>query len=300
MMSSTVQTIEAGVLSIVYVEHGPASGWPCILGHGFPYDVNAYAEAAPLLAQAGARVIVPYLCGFGPTRFLAAETPRSGEQAALGADLLALMDALRIERAVVGGYDWGGRAACIVAALWPERAAALVSANSYNIQDIARAMEPANPEEEAAFWYQYYFHSERGRRGLTKDRRGIARLLWRMWSPNWAFDDATFDQTAGAFDNPDFVEVVIHSYRHRYGLAPGDPQYALIETALAAQPLIAVPAITIDGDADGVNPGTAHQRGMFAGPHEHQIFKGAGHNLPQERPEQWARAIIDARRMAGG
>jgi pimeloyl-ACP methyl ester carboxylesterase len=299
-MSGTVKTIEAGVLSIAYLEYGPASGWPCILGHGFPYGVHAYAGTAPLLAAAGARVIVPYLRGYGPTRFLSAETPRSGEQAALGADLLALMDALGVERAVLGGYDWGGRAACVVAALLPRRVVALVSGNSYNIQNIARAMEPASPEEEAAFWYQYYFHSERGRRGLTEDRRGIARLLWRMWSRNWAFDDATFERTASAFDNPDFVEVVIHSYRHRYGLAPGDPQYALIETALAAQPLIAVPAITIDGDADGVNPGTAHQRGMFAGPHEHQIFKGAGHNLPQERPEQWARAIIDARRMAGG
>jgi pimeloyl-ACP methyl ester carboxylesterase len=300
MMSSTVQTIEAGVLSIAYVEYGPASGWPCILGHGFPYDVNAYAEAAPLLAEAGARVIVPYLRGFGPTRFLAAETPRSGEQAALGADLLALMDALRIERAAVGGYDWGGRAACIVAALWPERAAALVSANSYNIQDIARAMEPASPEEEAAFWYQYYFHSERGRRGLTKDRRGIACLLWRMWSPTWAFDGATFARTADAFDNPDFVEVVIHSYRHRYGLALGDPRYAEIEAKLAAQPVITVPAITIDGDADGVNPGSADQAAMFSGPHEHRIFAGAGHNLPQERPEEWARAVIDVRRMARG
>jgi pimeloyl-ACP methyl ester carboxylesterase len=299
-MSSTVKTIEADVLSIAYLEYGPASGWPCILGHGFPYDVNAYAEAAPLLAEAGARVIVPYLRGFGPTRFLAAETPRSGEQAALGADLLALMDALRIERAVVGGYDWGGRAACIVAALWPERAAALVSANSYNIQDIARAMDPASPEEEAAFWYQYYFHSERGRRGLTKDRRAITRLLWRMWSPNWAFDEATFERTASAFNNPDFVEVVIHSYRHRYGLAPGDPRYAPIEAKLAAQPVIAVPAITIDGDSDGVNPGTKHHAAKFVATYEHRIFRGAGHNLPQERPEEWAQAVIDARAMARG
>jgi pimeloyl-ACP methyl ester carboxylesterase len=299
-MSSTVKTIEADVLSIAYLEYGPASGWPCILGHGFPYDVNAYAEAAPLLAEADARVIVPYLRGFGPTRFLAAETPRSGEQAALGADLLALMDALRIERAVVGGYDWGGRAACIVAALWPERAAALVSANSYNIQDIARAMEPASPEEEAAFWYQYYFHSERGRRGLTKDRRAITRLLWRMWSPNWAFDEATFERTASAFNNPDFVEVVIHSYRHRYGLAPGDPRYAPIEAKLAAQPVIAVPAITIDGDSDGVNPGTKHHAAKFVATHEHRVFRDAGHNLPQERPEEWAQAVIDARAMARG
>ena len=297
-MSATVKTIDAGVLSIGYVEYGAASGWPCIMGHGFPYDVHAYSGTAPILAQAGARVIVPYLRGYGPTRFLKAETPRSGEQAALGADLRALMDALKIERAVLGGYDWGGRAACVVSALWPQRAEALVSGNSYNIQDIAHAMDPASPAEEAAFWYQYYFHIERGRRGLAKDRRGIARLLWRMWSPTWAFDDATFEHTASAFDNSDFVEVVIHSYRHRYGLVAGDPAYASIEAALAAQPPITVPAITIDGDADGVNPGTAHRGRQFVGLHEHRIFKGAGHNLPQERPEEWARAVIDARNMA--
>ena len=297
-MSATIKAIDAGVLSIAYVEYGPASGWPCILGHGFPYDVHAYADTAPILAEAGARVIVPYLRGFGPTRFLKAETPRSGEQAALGADLLDFMDALGIERATLGGYDWGGRAACIVAALWPERVAALVSGNSYNIQDIARAMEPASPSEEAALWYQYYFHNERGRSGLTKDRRAIARLLWRMWSPTWDFDDATFARTAAAFDNPDFVEVVIHSYRHLYALAAGDPAYAEIEARLAAQPPIAVPAITIDGGVDGVNPGTAHQARMFAGPHEHRVFSRAGHNLPQERPEDWARAVIDARAVA--
>jgi len=293
-----VKTVDAGVLSIGYVEYGTENGWPCIFGHGFPYDVHAYSEAAPILAEAGARVIVPYLRGFGPTRFLKAETPRSGEQAALGADLKALMDALGIERAVLGGYDWGGRAACVVATLRPQRAAALVSGNSYNIQDIARAMEPASAAEEASFWYQYYFHSERGRRGLIKDRRAIARLLWRMWSPTWAFDDAAFDRTASAFDNPDFVEVVIHSYRHRYGLVPGDPAYAAIEAALAAQPPVAVPAITIDGDADGVNPGTGSHAGKFVAAHEHRFFRGAGHNLPQERPEQWARAVIDARAMA--
>jgi pimeloyl-ACP methyl ester carboxylesterase len=295
---AAVHAIKAGPLEIAYLEYGPASGWPCITGHGFPYDVHAYAETAPLLAEAGARVIVPYLRGYGPTRFLEAETLRSGEQAALGADLLALMDALKIERAVLCGYDWGGRAACVVAALHPERAAALVSGNSYNIQNIARAMAPASPAEEASFWYQYYFHSERGRRGLAKDRRAIARLLWRMWSPNWAFDDATFDRTASAFDNPDFVAVVIHSYRHRYGLVAGDPAYASIEMGLAAQPPIAVPAITIDGDADGVNSGTAHHAKRFTGPHQHRVFKGAGHNLPQERPEEWAQSVIDARSMA--
>jgi len=297
-VQATAKTIEAGVLSIAYLEYGPASGWPCIMGHGFPYDVQAYSDAAPILARAGARVIVPYLRGYGPTRFLEAKTPRSGEQAALGSDLLALMDALAIERAVLGGYDWGGRAACVVAALWPERAQALVSGNAYNIQDIARSMEPASPAEEAAFWYQYYFHNERGRRGLEKDRRGITRLLWRMWSPTWTFDGATFDRTAGAFDNPDFVEVVIHSYRHRYGLAAGDEAYAAIEARLAAQPSIAVPAIAIDGDSDGVNPGTAHHARKFIGPHQHRVFSGAGHNLPQERPEEWARAVLDARAMA--
>jgi len=299
-VSATAKTIDAGVLSIAYLEYGPTSGWPCIMGHGFPYDVHAYSETAPMLAEAGALVIVPYLRGYGLTRFLKADTPRSGEQAALGADLLTLMDALKIESAVLGGYNWGGRSACIVSALRPERAVALVSGSSYNIQDIARAMQPATPAEEAAFWYQYYFHSERGRRGLEKDRRGIARLLWRMWSPTWAFEEPTFERTAKAFDNPDFVDVVIHSYRHRYGLVAGDPAYAAIEAALTAQPPIAVPAITIDGDADGVNPGTTHHAKKFVGPHEHRIFRGAGHNLPQERPEDWARAVIDARAMAKG
>ena len=296
----TLKSIKAGVLSIAYEQHGAADGWPCILGHGFPYDPQAYAEAARPLVEAGALLIVPYLRGFGPTRFLSPLTPRSGEQAALGADLLALMDALGAERGVLAGYDWGGRAACVVAALRPRRVVALVSGNSYNIQDIAHAMEPAPPTEEAALWYQYYFHNERGRRGLTKDRRGVARVLWGQWSPTWAFDDATFDRTASAFDNPDFVDVVIHSYRHRYGLVAGDPAYAEIEAALAAQPPIAVPSITIDGDSDGVNPGTAHHAKKYTGPHEHRVFKGTGHNLPQERPRDWARAVIDARAMALG
>lgn len=292
------ETVDAGVLRIAYEEYGSSDGWPCIMGHGFPYDVHAYAEVASLLAEAGARVIVPYLRGYGPTRFLSSNTFRSGEQAALGADMKALMDARGIERAVLGGYDWGGRAACVVAALWPERVEALVSANSYNIQDIARSLEPASAAEEATFWYQYYFHSERGRRGLLANRRDVARQLWRMWSPNWSFDDVTFDRSAEAFDNPDFVEIVIHSYRHRFGLVQGDPAYALIETRLSAQPPIGVPAITIDGDADGVNSGTSHHAGKFGGAHEHRIFRKAGHNLPQERPQEWARAVLDARAMA--
>jgi pimeloyl-ACP methyl ester carboxylesterase/GNAT superfamily N-acetyltransferase len=297
-MTRTANTIRAGVLEIAYEEWGAPDGWPCILGHGFPYDVHAYSEVAPMLADAGARVIVPYLRGFGPTRFLSADTPRSGEQAALGADLLALMDGLGVQTAVVAGYDWGGRAACVVSALQPERVVALISGNSYNIQDIARATEPAPPSEEAALWYQYYFHGERGRRGLAKDRRGIARLLWRMWSPTWRFDEATLDRTAAAFDNPDFVEVVIHSYRHRFGLVAGDPAYAEIEAALAKQPAIVVPVVAIDGDADGVNTGTAHHAARFTGPHAHRVFRGAGHNLPQERPQDFTAAVLDARAMA--
>ncbi len=294
----TIETIDAGVLRIAYEAYGPARGWPCILGHGFPYDVHAYAEVAPLLAEAGARVIVPWLRGFGPTRFLSSDTPRSGEQAALGADCLALMDALGIERAVLGGYDWGGRAACVVSALWPDRVVALVSGNSYNIQNIARAMRPAAPPEEAALWYQYYFHSERGRIGLASDRREIARHLWRMWSPTWAFDEATFERTAEAFYAPDFVDVVIHSYRHRFGLVAGDQAYADTERRLATQPPIRVPAVTIDGEKDGVNFGTSRHARKFLAAHEHRVFADTGHNLPQEQPQNFARAVLDARAMA--
>src|SRR5690606_18771727 len=226
------------------------------------------------------------------------DTPRSGEQAALGADMLALMDALGIERAVLGGYDWGGRAACIVAALWPERVTALVSGNSYNIQNIARSWEPADPAAEAAYWYQWYFGTERGRRGLDANRRELTELLWRMWSPEWDFDDETFARTAPAFDNPDFVEIVIHSYRHRYGLVPGDPAVAHVETRLVAQPPIAVPSVTIDGAADGVAATTQHHARKFTGPHRHRIWPGAGHNLPQERPRDWADAVIEALSLA--
>lgn len=293
------KSVTAGVLEIAYREYGPGDGWPCFMMHGFPYDTEAYAEVAPILAEAGARVIVPWMRGYGPTRFLSDKTPRSGEQAAFGADLLALLDALKVEKAVVGGYDWGGRGACIVSALWPERVAALVSGNSYNIQNIARSLEPAPAAQEAAMWYQYYFHSERGRRGLTENRLDIAKTLWRMWSPHWDFDDATFERSAQSFDNPDFVDVVIHSYRHRYGLVSGDPAVAHIETQLTAQPPITVPAITIDGSGDGVNTGTAHHAKRFTGPHEHRVFEKAGHNLPQERPVAWAQAVLDARSMAG-
>ena len=269
--------------------------------HGFPYDVHAYGDAAPILAESGARVIVPYMRGYGGTSFLSDKTPRSGEQAAFGADLLALMDALEIDRAVIGGYDWGGRGCCVVSALWPERVVALVSGNSYNIQNIARSMEPAPAAAEAAYWYQYYFHSERGRRGLTENRRDLIRHCWSLWSPKWGFDDAIFAQSAAAFDNPDFVDVVIHSYRHRYGLVPGDPAVAYIETQLTAQPPITVPAITIDGDSDGVSlRSTSSHARFFTGPHEHREFHDVGHNIPQERPADWAQAVLDARAMAAG
>jgi pimeloyl-ACP methyl ester carboxylesterase len=297
-MASTLppqKQVNAGVLRIGYVEYGPASGAPVFLMHGFPYDVNAYAEVAPLLADAGCRVVVPYLRGFGPTRFLHQDTPRSGEQAALGADLLALMDALAVPRAVLAGYDWGGRAACVVAALWPERCAGLLSFNSYNIQDIARGLVPDTPENEHRLWYQYYFHSERGRAGLAQDRRAFIRLLWKLWSPTWNFDEATFDRSAGAFDNPDFVDVVIHSYRHRFGLVPGDPAYAQIEQRLAAQPAINVPTITFDGADDGVRPPaapTAHGH-RFTATRSHRVVPGVGHNMPQEVPAVFADAVLE-------
>ena len=287
--------IDAGTLRVAYAESGPADGTPVLLMHGFPYDIHAYAEVAPLLAARGCRVIVPYLRGFGPTRFLSAATPRSGEQAALGVDLLALLDALAIDRAVLAGYDWGGRAACVVAALWPERCAGLVSLNSYNIQNIAKAMVPDTPSNEHSLWYQYYFHSERGRAGLAADRSAFCRLIWKLWSPSWVFDDATFTRSAAAFDNPDFVDVVIQSYRHRFGLVAGDPALLAVEQRLAAQPPITVPSITFDGADDGVRPPAAaaqHAR-LFTGSRSHFVVPGAGHNLPQEKPQVFADAVLE-------
>lgn len=288
-----VRHVRAGVLDIGYVEAGPVDGPAVLLMHGFPYDIHAYAEVAPRLAAAGCRVVVPYLRGYGPTRFISEATPRSGEQAALGADLLALMDALGIARAVLAGYDWGGRAACVVAALWPERCAGLVSFNSYNIQNIARAMAPERAVREHKLWYQYFFHSERGRAALTVDRRDVCGLLWRQWSPTWHFDDATFERSARAFDNPDFVDVVIHSYRHRFGLVAGDPAYAQMERRLAAQPVITVPSITFDGMDDGVRPpaDASVHADRFSGPRSHRLVPGVGHNMPQEAPGAFADAV---------
>jgi len=287
--------VEAGVLKIAYFEAGPADGPVVLLLHGFPYDIHSYVDLAPMLAERGCRVIVPYLRGYGPTRFLSAATPRSGEQAAIGADLMALMDALSVPRAVFAGYDWGGRAACIGAALWPERCIGLVSVNSYQIQDIANALSPARPEREVPLWYQWYFQIERGRAGLAADRRGITRILWRQWSPNWQFDEAMLERTSVAHDNSDYVDVVIHSYRHRYGLADGDPRYADIQRRLAALPPITVPAITLDGDADGVVPATdgSASAAKFSGRRVHRVIPRAGHNLPQEAPEEFAVAVME-------
>ena len=291
--------IDAGALRVAYAGHGDPAGRPVVLLHGFPYDAHAYDAVAPLLAAAGMRVIVPSLRGFGATRFRSDATPRSGQQAALAADLLALIDALKLERPVVAGYDWGGRAACIVAALWPERVRALVSVNGYNVQDIARSAAPAAPDKEYRLWYQYYFHGERGRAGLAANRRELCRLLWSLWSPEWKFTDADFDRSAPAFDNPDFVDVVIHSYRHRFALVAGDPALEPLEQRLAAQPSIAVPTITLDGDADGVSTGGAPRPGQFTGRHEHRVVRGGvGHNLPQEAPAAFAQAVLDLDRTA--
>jgi len=260
--------------------------------HGFPDDVRAYDGVAPALATAGWRVIVPYLRGYGPTRFLDPRTPRSGQQAALGQDLLEFLDALGLERAALAGYDWGGRAACVVAALWPERAACLVSIGGYNIQNIARSGEPAAPDREHRLWYQWYFHTARGHAGLGANRRPLCRLLWELWSPNWHFDDATFERTAASFDNPDFVEVVIQSYRHRFGLAPGDPSLEAIEDRLAAQPPIGVPTIVLHGACDGVSlpESSVGHRYFFTGPYQRRVVPVAGHFLPQEAPA----AVIEA------
>ena len=292
--SPVSKRIRTGVLEVAYEESGPADGTPVILLHGWPYDPRDYDEAAPLLAATGCRVIVPYLRGFGPTRFLSAATLRSGQQAALGSDLKELMDALGIKRAALAGYDWGGRAACVVAALWPERARCLVTGNGYNIQDIPHANNPASAEQEVRYWYQYYFHTERGRAGLTQNRRELIRLGWRLWSPHWHFDDARFERSTTSWDNPDFVDVTIQSYRHRYGNAPGDPAYEEFERRLAAQPAITVPTIAMQGDADGVQPSAlmGGQDRRFAGPFERRTLARVGHNVPQEAPREFADAIL--------
>ena len=295
MRLEPLKYIDAGVLSIAYYETGPADGPVAMLMHGFPYDIHSYVDVAPILAARGLRVIIPYLRGYSPTRFLDVSTLRSGEQAALGSDLISLMDALEIKKAVVAGYDWGGRAACVVAALYPDRVIGLVCVNSYLIQNISKAQEPAHPQDEVPLWYQYYFHQERGRAGLIKYRREIARVLWDQWSPNWKFDDATFERAAVASDNPDYVDVVVHSYRHRFGLVKGDHRYAQIEKQLTSQPLITVPAITLDGSGDGIVPATDGRStaSRFTNKRSHRVIPDVGHNLPQEAPAEFAAAVIE-------
>jgi len=288
--------VRTPVLDIAYEAAGPAGGPPVVLLHGFPDDVRTWDGVVPPLADAGCRVLVPYLRGYGPTRFLDPATPRSGQQAALGKDLLDFLDALGIGRAALAGYDWGGRAACIVAALWPERVSGLVTVNGYNIQDIAASARPASAAAEHRYWYQWYFHTARGVRGLTENRAEICRLLWELWSPNHRFAAGEWEATAASFDNPDFVDVVIQSYRHRYGEAAGDPAYDAIEARLAATPPITVPAIALDGAADGVGPAPARDphRTRFTGAYyDRRLVPVAGHFLPREAPAVVAGAVLE-------
>src|SRR5262249_2011028 len=278
--------VRTSVLEIAYEESGPTDGVAVLLMHGFPYDPRSYDEVVPPLVAAGCRVIVPYLRGYGATRFLAPDTPRSGQQAALGNDLKELIDALALKRAVLAGYDWGGRAACIVAALWPERVLGLVSANGYNIHDIAGSVKPAAAEQEYRLWDQYFLHPGGGRGGFRPNGRVFFRLLGRLGSPNWGFDDAPYDRPAVSFDNPDFVEVVIHSYRHRFAYADGDPSLEAIERRLAAKPRISVPTIVLHGDGSGLSrPGSSLKHAPhFSRPHPHPVIPTAGHNLPPQPP----------------
>ncbi|MFD0637854.1 alpha/beta fold hydrolase [Catenulispora yoronensis] len=283
-------------LTVTYERHGDPAGIPVVLLHGFPYDIRAYdAVAASLTASGGFDVYVPFLRGFGSTHFRSATDPRSGQQGALGQDLLDFINALHLDRPVVAGYDWGGRAACIVAALWPGRVRGLVTADGYNIQDIAHAaVEPSKPEWEATYWYQWYFHGERGRNGLERNREELCELLWRTWSPEWQAAGEAFKASAASLHNPAFVDVVIHSYRHRYGLAEGEPRYQEIEDLLAASPTISVPTVVLESGADGVGGPTFEESGdrdLFTGWFQTRYLAGIGHNVPQEAPEAFADAV---------
>src|SRR5581483_1949049 len=291
----TLSQVDAGPLNVGYVDAGPADGPAVVLLHGWPYDIHSYADVVPLLAEAGRRVVVPYLRGYGTTRFLSDDTPRNGEQAALATDTIALMDALAIEKAVIGGFDWGARSADIVAAVWPERCTGLVSVSGYLIGSQAVGELPLPPEAELQWWYQYYFATERGRAGYEKYRREFAKLIWRTASPEWNFDDATFERSAASFDNPDHVAIVIHNYRWRLGLTDGAAEYAGLEQQLAAGPVITVPAITLEGDANGApHPEPSAYAEKFAGPYSHRTIEGGiGHNLPQEAPEAFADAVLE-------
>lgn len=294
-----LKSIDAGVLDVSYFEAGPANGPPVIFLHGWPYDIHTYVDVAPMLAAAGHRVIVPHLRGYGTTRFLSSDTVRNGQQAAIAVDMIDLMDALKIEKATVAGCDWGARTACIMAALWPARVNALVSVSGYLIGSQEAGKKPLPPQAELQWWYQYYFATERGRAGYDQNRHDFAKLIWRIASPKWAFDDATFDRSAQALDNADHVSIVIHNYRWRLGLAEGEAKYSDLETRLAKGPAIAVPTITLEGDANGApHPEPSAYAGKFSGPYAHRLVKGGiGHNLPQEAPEAFAAAVADVVRL---
>ena len=291
-----MKQIDAGVLSVGYAEAGPPDGSPVILLHGWPYDIHTYVDVAPLLAAKGYRVIVPSLRGYGSTRFLSPGAARNGQQAAIAVDVIALMDALKIDRAIVAGCDWGARTANIVAALWPERCKALVSVSGYLIGSRDANKKPLPPQAELQWWYQFYFATERGRAGYEAYRRDFAKLIWRIASPTWQFDDATFDRSAASLDNPDHVSIVIHNYRWRLGLAEGESAYDALENRLAAGPVITVPTITLEGDANGApHPAPAAYAAKFSGKYLHRnVTGGIGHNLPQEAPQAFAAAVIDA------
>lgn len=290
-----LKQIDAGVLNVGYAEAGPANGPVVILLHGWPYDIHAYVDVAPLLAAAGYRVIVPYLRGYGTTRFLSSETVRNGQPSAIAVDIIALMDALKIEKAIVAGFDWGARTANIMAVLWPERCKAMVSVSGYLIGSAEAGEMPLPPKAELQWWYQFYFATERGRAGYEKYRRDFAKLIWQIASPKWDFDDATFDRSAAAFDNPDHVSIVIHNYRWRLNLAEGEAKYDVLERRLAEAPVITVPTITLEGDANGApHPDASAYARKFSGKYAHRVITGGiGHNLPQEAPQAFAAAVIE-------
>jgi pimeloyl-ACP methyl ester carboxylesterase len=290
-----LKQVEAGLLDVGYVEAGPDNGQPVLLLHGWPYDIHSYAEVAPALASGGYRVVVPHLRGYGTTRFLSSHAVRNGQQSALAVDAVALMDALGIDAAVIGGFDWGARTANVVAAVWPERCRAMVSVSGYLIGSQEANKAPLPPAAELAWWYQFYFATERGRAGYDKNRDEFARLIWHTASPKWSFDDATFERSAASFENPDHVDIVIHNYRWRLGVAAGEPQYNDLEKQLAAAPAVTVPTITLEGDANGApHPEPSAYAAKFSGKYAHRtISGGVGHNLPQEAPEAFAEALIE-------
>ena len=294
-MFPPLKQIDAGVLNVGYADVGPTDGRPVLLLHGWPYDIHTYVDVVPLLASAGFRVIVPYLRGYGTTRFLSSETARNGQQSVIAVDIIALMDALEIEKATIAGCDWGARTVNIMAALWPERCKAMVSVSGYLIGSQAIGRMPLPPKAELQWWYQYYFATERGRLGYQQNTRDFAKLIWQLASPKWQFDDATFDRSAAALGNPDHVSIVIHNYRWRLGLAEGEPKYDDLERRLAEFPVIAVPTITLEGDANGApHPDPSAYAKKFSGKYEHRLIKGGiGHNLPQEAPRDFAEAVID-------